>query len=580
MAFDLLDWTITRNAGNLDVRYVGDAHDGTAPSYATTIELHRGLQALADDAEDTGDDELSIIDQTPSDRGGADTNITLTNGCNLLAADVEHIFDGSLTQAAGDEIYDGIQVFGNASNIQIIQASGTDAVRIDNDFWNEPKMITATSDAASGTSHRFLVNTRIGGSDIDGRRLLGTQRELATVYTEFFIGGGTNRGNNVLALTANGDLNNQTSEVTIAGWDTIVNDVEGYTPITVGGTIFNFYSNWEFGSQGANDFYERAKWIQTRVADIGVGTPTRDVDQILYGLDGDVFRGVTHAITIDTPTGTFVEPEKVTWTGGSGQLLAIDSVTAGTEMWIQLLTGTAPADNDLITGAGGGTALVAVTITAKTVSLPFIGASTGSAIIGAYGLGIGNDDLTQNERLIALDDSLVTPPNNVTYTVSNLEEDDYLITGPNNAGNFEFDQLGQNAAVNGAAVTSLVMDSVIPTDIPISGTIRCLNSSGRYVRVPYDSFTGSTFTIPSYDFSGAGDDLAINANVFVSWIDKIVPSATPTESVVYVFDASRILFTRLRNAGTGASTAIKTAETTATVGSGGGSSSMTRIDDF
>lgn len=580
MAFDLADWTITRNAGNLDVRYVGDSHIQASPSYATTIELHRGLQALADDAEDTGDDELSIIDQTPSDRGGADTNISLINGCNLTAADIEHIYDGSLTQAGGDEIYDGIQVFGNATNIQIIQASGTDAVRIDNDFWNEPKMIAATSDAASGTSHRFLVNTRTGGADIDGRRLLGTQRELGTVYTEFFIGGGTNRGNNVLALTANSDLNNQTAELTIAGWDTIVNDTEGFNAITVGGTAFDFYSNWEFGSQGANDFYERAKWIQMRVGDIGAGGDTRDPDQILYGLDGDIFRGITHAITIDNPAGTFVEPEKVTWTGGSGQLLAIDSTTAGTEMWIQLLTGTAPADGVTITGAGGGTADVNVTVTSKTVSLPFVGASTGSAIIGAYGLGIGNDDLTQNERLIALDDTLVTPPNNVTYTVSNLQEDDYVITGPDNGGDFEFDQLGQNAAVNGAAVTSLVMDSVIPTDIPASGTIRCLNSSGRYVRVPYSSFSGSTFTIPSYDFSGVGDDLEAGANVFVTYLDKVVPAATPSESVVYVFDTSRVLFTRVRNAGTGASTSIKTFETTATVGSGGGSSTVGRIDDF
>ena len=82
MAFVLADWSITRNGGALDLRYIGADHTGAA-TYATTIEVHRGLQALADDEQDTGDDELSIIDKTPSDRGGADTNISLLNGCNI-----------------------------------------------------------------------------------------------------------------------------------------------------------------------------------------------------------------------------------------------------------------------------------------------------------------------------------------------------------------------------------------------------------------------------------------------------------------------------------------------------------------
>ena len=61
-----------------------------------------------------------------------------------------------------------------ATNVQVIQ----NGARIVNDFWNQPKMITAVADAASSTSHRFLVKVRTAGSDIDGRRLVGTQREL------------------------------------------------------------------------------------------------------------------------------------------------------------------------------------------------------------------------------------------------------------------------------------------------------------------------------------------------------------------------------------------------------------------
>jgi hypothetical protein len=580
MAFIPGDWTITRNGEALDVRYIGDVHDNTGtntPNYITTIELHRALQDFADDEQSTGDDELSIIDQTPSDRGGADTNITLLNGCNIDDNAAQYIYDGSLTQDDGDTFYDGIQVFGNSTNIQIIQ----NGARIVDDFWNNLTMRTATGDAASGTTHRFLVKTRTGGADIDGRRLLGTQRELGTVYTEFFIGGGTNRGNNVLALTANSDLNNPTAAGTIAGWDTITNTVEGYTQITVGGTAYNFYSDWEFGVQSANDVYERAKWIQARVANIGVDTPARDADQTLYGLPGDIFRGITHSITLtDLGTGAWVEPEQVTWgtgaTAGVGQLLAIDSTTSGTatEMWIQLLSGVAPTGT--ITSDTNGATATTGTVTPKQVSLPFIGASTGSAIIGAYGLGIGNDDLSQNERLIDLADQLVAPPNNVSYSVSNLVNGDYILTGNASGQDFDFTQLTTSATYNSAGVTSIVMTAPIPTDIPSSGTFRLELDTGSWKRVVYTSFSGSTFTIPSTDFSGTQAATAGN-NAFVSYLDKVVDNA-PVESVTFVYSAPRTVFTRVRNANPGVE--IKTFETTSVIGTGGGSSTVGRINDF
>ena len=132
MAWDATDWTITRANGN--IRYVGDAHAGTAPTYVTGIEFHRALMDFADESTDTStDDQLAIIDNVPSQRGGVDTNITLLNGFNIDATAAEHIYDTSITQAGGDEIYDGIQVFGNATSIQVIQ----NGALITPDFWNE-----------------------------------------------------------------------------------------------------------------------------------------------------------------------------------------------------------------------------------------------------------------------------------------------------------------------------------------------------------------------------------------------------------------------------------------------------------
>jgi hypothetical protein len=562
MAFIAADWSITRNGAALDVRYIGDVHAGTTPSYTTTIELHRALQDFADDEVDAGDDELSIIDQTPSDRGGADTNITLLNGCNLDDTSVEYIYDGSLTQDTGDTIYDGVQTFGNADSIQVIQ----NGARLANDFWNETKMKAAVSDALSSTTHRFLIKVRAAGADIDGRRLLGTQRVLGSAYTEFFIGGGTNRGNNVFALTANTDGNNQTVAGTIATWTDIVNDNEGYVGIDADGNTTNefYYSDWELGARSKNEFYERAKWIQ-REGSV----------ETIYGISGDIFRGITHEIDIDTPTGTFVEPEAVSWTGGTAQLLAIDSTTVGTKMWIQLLSGVVPTDGQVITGVSTATAAVNVTVTPRLISAAFVGTSTGSAINpGAYGLGVGADDLNQNDLLVDLTNTNRTPPNNVTYSVNNTVSGDYVVSANNAAGDFDFTQMAASAGYSGAAVVSMVMSAGIPTDIPSAGTFRVQLTSGKYRRVAYTSFTGSTFTVTSIDFSA--DPVLISANAFVTYIDRVATGTT--ESATYVFDASRTLFTRVRNA-TPASE-IKTFETTATVGSGGGSSTVGRIDDF
>jgi hypothetical protein len=570
MAFIATDWSITRNGGALDVRYIGDTHAGASPSYSTTIELHRALGDFADQEQDSGDDELSIINKTPSDRGGADTNITLLNGCNLDDASVEYVYDGSLTQDNGDTIYDGIQTFGNSSSIQVLQAGA----RLVNDFWNQAKMKAAVSDSLSSTTHRFLVKVRAAGADLDGRRLIGTQRVLSTGYTEFSIGGGTNRGNNTLALTANADGNNQTAAGTIALWTDIVNDKEGYSLIDAdGNTVAEFYySNWELGTRSKNEFYERGKWIQREGS-----------AETIYGLNGDVFRGITHQIEIDTPTGTFVEPEALSWTGGTAQLLAINSVTAGTKMWIQLLSGVVPTDGQVITGASTATATVNVTITPRLIPSTFLGTSTGTAINpAAYGIGIGADDLTQNDLLEDLTGTNRTPPNNITYSVNNTVIGDYVITSNNTAGDFNLTQLSVTNAEVGASVTSIVFDETISSDTPRpGGTIRVEQVNGSYKRIAYTSITTTSITddtinFATLDFSGVGAGLAIGGNGFITYIDRVATGTT--ESATYVFNAPRTLFTRVRNASPGSE--IKTFETTSAVGAGGGASTVGRINDF
>jgi hypothetical protein len=575
--------TFTSVAANGDIRRVGGAGTihGAAPEYFTVIELHRHLQDLADDAAAAGDDILDITDNTPSDRS-TDNIITMINGFNIDDDLAEYLYDGSIVQTGGAEIYDGIVNFGNAAFIDIVQ----NGLFLTNDFWNS--FSPSGFNSGAGISHRFLVKTRTGGADIDGRRLLGMTHEFNKTYAEFPIAGSA-RGNNVLALSDADDLNNATAVATVATWTSIVNNNEGYTLIDVTGDAITepYYSNWDLGTQSKNDFFERMKYLNRRGS-----TST------VYGLDQTLtpFRGITHQVVVDTPTGTLVEPEQLTWgtgaTAGVGQLIAADSTTAATKIWFQLLSGVAPTDGVVITGAGGGTVTVNVTVTQRTVPVPFVGASTGSAIIGAYGFGIESADLTASDLLIDLDATPNPPPNNVTFTVSGLvSAEDYVIVGPRTASALNKAQLGSNALLNGAAVASIVCDSVIPTDTPSAGTIRVVNDSGFEVRVAYSSFTGSTFTLSgTYDFSGVDENDSVTAgnDIWVSYIDSLaggtLSDAVPRQlSFTVVYNADRDLFVRIRDGGGAAkgSTPIKTFEGNASnLTNTGGSIAAIRTSDL
>ena len=326
MAINASHWTVTRSNGN--IRYIGDDHDGS-PSYATVIEFHRWLQGLADDAVAVGDDELDITNVDPS-RRSTDNIITLINGYNITDTEAEHLYDGSIIQDDGDTIYDGIVNFGNADvQIQLIQNGEVLA----DDWWNYDGA-GLNANATAGISHRFMIKVRTGGADIDGRRLIGIARRFNYTYAEFSING-TSRGNNVLALSDSLDLNNETTGSTVTTWTEITNKSESYNGIDIdnNNTDEYYYSQWDRDSYTINQFYERMKWL------------TRDgTEDVLYGLTGSLFRGITTEVSYSGVAGTFDEAYSASWGTGTGQILA----DSGTKMWIQVLTGVAPVSQSQI----------------------------------------------------------------------------------------------------------------------------------------------------------------------------------------------------------------------------------------
>jgi hypothetical protein len=538
-------------------RATGDIRHTSGSTNYTVIQLHRWLQDEADDASFSGNDEIDITDPTPSERS-TDNIITLINGYNIDDTAAQYLYDGSIIQDGGDEIYDGILVFANAGmRLEIIQNGA-----LATNFWTTG----INADSANGISHRFLLKVRTGGADIDGRRIIGITREFGFTYSEFKING-TARGNNVLALTYATDLNNQTASGTVATWTNITNTSAGYNGIDVNndGSDEYFYSEWNRDTRTINDLYERMKYLTRR------GETTT-----LYGVQGQIFRGITHEITVDGGSGTWSPFEPITWSGGAGQLLARNNATATscTKLWIQLITGVPPTDNQTITGStSGATNLVNVTVTERTISQPFCGVSTGSALIGAYGFGVEALDLSAADKVFDLTNTQYSPPNFQTGTVAGLViGEDYVLVAPNDGGNIEYDQFTLNGALTGAAVTAVVVNGSIPADTPNTGSIRILRANGVYTRHDYTSWTGSTFTIGSTDFST--NNAANGANCFISYIDKLATSTSETFTAVYV--SNRGMFIRVRDGG---GTPIKTFETTTTFGSGGFSVTASRISD-
>ena len=545
-----------------DIRYVGAAHGAAGAGYYTVIQFHRWLQDLADNAvaSASSSDFLDITDNTPSERA-TDNYVTLINGFNIDQTASEHLYDGSIVQAAGDEIWDGLVVIAaEGMDLQIVQ----DGAVIASDFWNTiPSGETKKGlnrDVNNGISHRFLIQVRDAGADIDGRRILGQTREWGYSYSEFKVNG-TARGNNVLALTYAADLNNVTASGTVAGWTTITNTTSGYNGIDVdnNSTDEYYYSEWNRAGYTINQFYERMKYL-TRTSSA----------ETLYGLNGELFRGITHEVNLTTPrSGTFSAFEKVTWgtgaTAGEGQMLAINSTTAGTKMWIQLLKGVAPSGSVLITGFGSSaTATYSGTLQERTLSFPFCGVSTGSALIGAYGFGVEATDLTSADKVFDLTNTQITPPNYVTFTVTGLiSGEDYILVGPADGGLLDLNQFSLQTSLTADNVTAVVIGTTIPADTPSSGTIRVEDDNGVYRRLHYSSWATSTFTIDSTD--GNEDFGTINAtsgnDVFISYIDTLADATSEAFQAVKA-SGTRDLYIRVRDGG---ASPIKTYEATATL---------------
>jgi len=559
-------------ADDFSVAVNGDIRHVSGTTHYTVLELHRFLQDLADNASASGNDLVDITSSTPSERS-TDSIITLLGTYNIDDDAAEYFYGGSIKQGSGgtEVIYSGLKVLGAVNNsntqIQIVQDNSLyDATP----FWGTQSTGGYNGDATAGVLLRILVKSKDAGATIDGQRVRVQARHWGDTYDFFNVTLG--EGEAVAAIGTTPDAQNTSLIATVQGWTggDIPTNTEGYQTINLnnGNGAQPYYSKWTYNSNAAK-LKALWEWIKELTSQ---ASPAAD----LYGMNGELFLGITHQVNISSPTGTYVQNEIVSWgsggTAGTGALLAIDSFTAGTKMWIQLLTGVAPASG-AIAGAGGGSATIGV-VSSKTVPKIFLGSYTGT-LIGAFGVGVDAAKLTASDTIQDLLGATQTPPNNVVFTVSGLVAgEDYVLVGPKDTGNaIKFDQLALSTALTGATETSVVCSTSIPADTPATGSIRIELDSGIYRRVDYTSWASDTFTIDSTDFTDPLDASSSN-NVWISYIDRLADDTS--EAFTTIYSSSRNLYVRVRDGG---GTPIKTFESPAVLGSAGGSAVASRITD-
>ena len=560
-------------ADDFTVAVNGDIRHASGTAHYTVLQLHRMLQNMADDPSvSTANDLVDITSSTPSERS-TDSIITLLGTYNIDDAAAEFLYGGSIRQGSGatEALYSGLKVLGAVNNsltqIQIVQ---NNVLYDATPFWGNQSTGGYNGDAASGVLLRILVKSMGTGAAVDGYRIRVQARHWGDTYDFFNVTLGESES--VAAVGTTPDAQNNTAIGTVQAWSggDIPTNATGYQTINLnnGAGAQPYYSKWTYNTNTAKlkAIWEWIKELTSQASPVAS----------LYGINGEMFLGITHEIAVTAVSGTWVlnTPEAVTWTGGTGQLLAINHATAPTKMWIQLLTGVAPTGTINITGSSTGAIATQGTVTTRTIPKIFLGSYTGT-VIGAFGVGIDADDLTSADTIQDLLGAIQTPPNNVVFTVSGLAlGEDYVLVGPKDTGNnFKFDQLTLSTTLSGAGETAVVVTGAIPADTPSVGTIRIQLNTGVYKRVAYNSWATSTFQISSTDFTGV-NSATQPRNVMITYIDVLCDAVS--ESFTAIYSAPRSLYIRVRDGG---GTPIKTYESAGSLSATGGSAVASRITD-
>nr|NIP52226.1 hypothetical protein [Phycisphaerae bacterium] len=255
---------------------------------------------------------------------------------------------------------------------------------------------------------------------------------------------------------------------------------------------------------------------------------------------------------------TSADPTEVT---GGGVLHVLAHDATNDILYVQVLKGTMCADEDTLYYGGTNLAtadhtdyVVAETgveaLTAYDISktAPYIGVSTGTAIIGAPGVGIDNLKLNSSDKVLPLGETtLISPPLTVTNTLTGLVSGDQVLVAPTDGTTTDANgdpTVGAawftiKTTLDGAAETTVevnedLADSKIDAFLPSSGYIDIVRDDGAVTTIAYSAYSGAgdTFTITSTDFSTNNATAGNYCFVYQMHLTTALVGATETSAIV------------------------------------------------
>lgn len=296
--------------------------------------------------------------------------------------------------------------------------------------------------------------------------------------------------------------------------------------------------------------------------------------------------GTAQGITGQSSGATATTSGVPTVVTGGGVVAVLADDAAGNDVYVQQLSGSAPVDGttfyycgtDLSTADTTDSLDVSGSVSTSSLTPCFLGTSTGSNLIGAFGIGVSTDTgdtdyrPSVGDQFFPLDASGPVLPADVrSFSVGNLlyvgaGDGARVLVGPQDGSlnAFNTNQFTNAGPYTGAEGTVNIEtgagagdETSIPSDTPTAGTFRMEGTDGVYHLVTYTGKTTTSFTgctgVPA-----ATDNL----NIFISYIDDIYDEndgdSGNTLSYSARYSSARSLFVRVRYGG--ASNPLKTFE--------------------
>lgn len=374
----------------------------------TTLEFHAWLQDMADDATPTGDDNVSILGENPSELAGKRNAVrpmavTLLNAFNIDDTTAQWFKFGSIEQNDGDDLYTGLKVLGSLytdSPIYIYQ-NGAKLTK----YWDDTDY----------NAFQILVKAKAGGTLIDSGDIVVFTRKYGQTYSHFDVDLSPG-GEQVAALSSALDANVDTGTMT----PTIA---KSYFSTAIGGTA----------TPG------------TQKITIAYGDTTQD----LGGGQGSLLHKGT--ITLDGTITVAQAYQALMWACSESSTITFDATDTTPGYIYRVLPGQAYTEN---------------------IAAPFGSFAGGKWFVaqGWWLTGVATAD-SQSYQLISHTGTTEYPPNTVSVSVGNLVSGDYVLVGRDNAGAMdeaEYTVSGSSGA-GSVVVSGLKSDTPATGTIRIAG---------------------------------------------------------------------------------------------------------------